>query len=306
MQQKNKILNPLTNRYVLRTGKIGLALLKSRKSRGGTGTICTRTGMLQVIGTCWFNSIFNTFVLSQRLSAYIIQKNKNIPSGYRSFDTCPLALKKEYFLEYFFKYHDMIQSKILEHNSSWRNGQPLSTLVRERHVYKQHPEVTESNTHAVEMIDHLQLLPPGWQERDEGYYPQVAVKEILKTIFGTNTYTISSSNLTIPIVKNIQNDLNCNFFFQIAEEGFGFPVSLANKILAQLGSSFVLDNAVIALSNTNDGMDHAIAAYVCEKEYFIFDSTNSDIIKLDWRIQANIERKFNATATFAYICYARI
>ena len=58
----DKIINPVTNRCVLRTGRIGKALLNDQQVPTSTtnNIKCPKRGMMQILGTCWFNSIINS------------------------------------------------------------------------------------------------------------------------------------------------------------------------------------------------------------------------------------------------------
>ena len=139
------ILNPKTNRCVLKTGKIGQSLLNNGNAKDNSDftiedSICSRIGMRQYPrGTCWFNSIFNNFLLSEYCYKFFIKKANKVKIT-KIKDTCPLQIKKEHFYNFL---------------NDYKNQTPI------------------------ELINKFSIRSVDWDKRRQGYRPLIALKKIL-------------------------------------------------------------------------------------------------------------------------------
>ena len=152
---KNQMRNPKTGRCVSRQGKIGRS-------------VCDRIGMMQRIGTCWFNSVFNSFLLSERCYSFFLnkfdelsQEDKNKIKKQKTSNTCPTKLKKYDFYYYFYKYHHT--KEISPHN-------------------------------AQQLINKLSIRSPEWEQERPGKHPGYALEKILPIIFNSEEYIYTYEN----------------------------------------------------------------------------------------------------------------
>lgn len=274
-----KILNPLSGRYVLKTGKIGSAIVqKQRKTVLSHG--CKNNGMMQSIGTCWFNSIFNNLLLSQRAYSYFMNKYKELPENERKLiettdfsENCPLTIQKSHFYHFFYKYHlDKPKNRL------------LSYINRPKHAQK--------------LINKLNIRSPDWEKERQGYYIDGALKKILPIIFDKHEYIMIDTKHKHKIYKKTD-------FIFVDKPIIAEPVIYNN---------YVIDHAVIVLTLNKDA--HVISAYKCENDYYIYDSNSLKYHKVDWTNLDNLKKYmqlykffnlFNKGSTFElsyeYICY---
>jgi hypothetical protein len=315
-----KIINPATGRCVLRSGKIGQALLKQTSpepepepepkskptSKHATKSKpkrileptniplnshgCKMIGMMQTIGTCWFNAIFNSLLLSQKSYSFFLSKYKELPSEERkaieqekSNDSCPLKLQKSYFFKYFYKYH-----KKRSHFS-----QSITQIFRPlRYGYgTRHPE---------KMLNNLGIREKG---SEDGGWPSLEIQKLMHVILDPGDYIF---------VNELKNNHHINNQY--------FVFSKTKSQIHKAPNGYILDHVVIVVQFKKiDGKTggHAISGYICNGDFFIFDSNKTTFTNLDWRnltlLQAYFKNKSNysyihnlISIHYDFICYTRL
>ena len=302
--KSHQILNPKTGRCVSKTGKVGLALIDPTKSvRKKSVKIesveeppiplasygCNKIGMMQSIGTCWFNSIFNNLLLSQRCYSFFLNKYNQLPEAdkkiirNKSLDNiCPIKLQRYNFYYYFYKYH-LNRSKIMD---------LVTMFFRPKNAQK--------------LINKLDIRSPEWEKIRQGFHPDEAIPKILPIIMDSDEYTIHNviSRKTIITTKKTKFIFIRSYIAKITDPRIKIP------------QGFILDHTVIVI-NFGHGNAHAISGYICNDEYYIYDSNNFKHYKLDWRDTKNIEthgflklytflqKNVKLTISYSYLCYIR-
>jgi hypothetical protein len=314
---EGNILNPSSNRCVNRTGKIGLALLTGKPlipasksaAKNKTKTIkvidygCNKIGMTQTLGTCWFNSIINTFLLSQNCYSFFMNKyNELSPEQRQSIqaekyesNTCPIKLKRNHFY-HIFKMYDKMKSN------------PKNIISKTVRFF-------QTRKHAENMINKFEIREKDWK-KEPGYYPHIALARILPIIMDDDEYKIYS--IRDRIKKTSPKALRFIFLFTGELES---NIQDMQKV-SELPKDFKLDHAIVTVGFTvqrfiNSDQGHAFAGYVCNGEYFVYDSNFSKIYKLDWRNRNNIIVHFvkeykllfnptNIDVTYSYVCFTKL
>jgi hypothetical protein len=315
---EGKILNPITNRCVNKTGKIGLALLGNKavatpkqriitKTNTKAITIidngCNKIGMTQTLGTCWFNSIMNTFLLSQNCYSFFVNKynqlgqeeRQSIENEKYNTDICPVKLKRNHFYHMFQMYNKM--------KSNPKNI--ISKAIR----------FIETRKHAENLINKFEIREKDWM-KDPGFQPYIALSRILPIILDANEYTIY--NTYDRIKKTSPKPLR--FIFLITSALNSDIMDIQKRYVVP--KDFVLDHVSITVAFTiqrflNSDQGHAFAGYICNGEYLVYDSNFSKFYKVDWRFRENVVTHFrkeykllfnptNVVATYSYVCFTRI
>ena len=272
----DKILNPISGRCVSKTGKIGLTLLTKTKYQ------CNKIGMIQDINTCWFNSIFNNLLLSQKTNTFLLKKYSKLPTDQKRKiestqldDTCPLKLRKYHFYRYLYKYNQILE------NIPYRHPQKL--------------------------INDLELRSVDWEKERQEWDPRVALELILPIIFEPYEYRITDIGYQYkpPTIKTKL------IFIQYNDEHLTPDVDKLNTVMV-IPNTFTLDHVVIDISFQD--LDHVVSGYICNNEYFIYDSNESIYYKVDWRNKIKIKSWFNkikkykkygqvSNISYSYVCY---
>lgn len=308
-----KILNPSTNRCVNKNGKIGMAILSAKpKSAKPKSTKikkidiisygCNKIGMTQTIGTCWFNAIFNNLLLSQNCYSFFthkynelsIDEKKIIENKNKSFhDTCPLKIKKYHFFRYFYLYNKAISN-------------PKNFISKIHRIIK-------TRKHAENLINNLEIRETGWKKNHQGFDPFTALTRILPIILNKNEYIITQFNKKIKATNTLRF-----IFLEILQYTISYTDINTIENKAHLPENFKLDHANIIVDFktpfTTKSLGHAFSGYICDNEYYIYDSNFSKYFKVDWRKTDNIAKHFEKEYSFckteyvgySYICYMRM
>ena len=304
--KSHQILNPVTKKCISKTSKAGLDILnpienesveQSPKPLISYG--CNKIGMMQSIGTCWFNAIFNNLLLSQKCYSFFLNKYNELPETDKIiienkslYKTCPLKLQRYDFYYYFYKYH-LNRSKIME----------LINLF-----FK-----SKKTQNAQKLINKLDIRSPGWEKTRQGFNPGQAIQKILPIIMNSDDYVIYNINLKKPLIISKKTK-----FIFIKETIY---IKTINDPRIRIPTGFVLDHVVIGITfiynDWTKNSAHAISGYVCNNEYYIYDSNNYKYCKLDWRDPENIkEYKFldvykkdktvELKIGYSYLCYIKL
>jgi len=270
----NKIRNPETGRCVSRTGKIGRSVVNASL----TPSDCDVIGMKQFIGTCWFNAIFNGFLLSERCYFFFLKKYNALPKdekkkiiNQKKSSVCSVNIKKYDFYYYFYKYH---------HNQSQIN----------------------SKYNAQDLINKLDIRSYGWEVQRQAYEPSRALLKILPIILNSDEYCIYLCRGldVIPYLGSSQKSTT-KFLFVITSDGA--PIRINDLRLLTLPREFILDHTEIIIWD-NLGA-HEISGYICDNEYYIYDSLLHENYKLDWRVNKNV-KKSSYLASYVELFSAQI
>jgi hypothetical protein len=331
---EGKIFNPNTNRCVSKTGKIGLALLANKKvpiktqkekpikihkeSKESNEKIklisygCKKIGMTQTMGTCWFNSICNNLLLSQNCYSYFMHRYNELSIDERQAiekknddSSCPLKLKIHHFYRFFYTYNKA-------------KSNPKNIFSKMYRLYK-------TRNHAKNLINKLEIREHGWEKPDnQGFNPYDALSRILPIIFKENEYKAITPYQKQEISPGIR------FIFIGTANGFVYDEIDKIQKICSIPAGFTLDhvNIIVVFRNTLDKktMDgensrgaHAFSGFICNGEYYIYDSNNHETFTIDWRKHENIKKHFANNHKFlgktfyipenvyyAYICYTRM
>lgn len=163
----DKILNPATNKCVLKSGKIGKELMARENHT------CFEVGLLQTTGTCWFNTIVNGLILSDKIYKLLLKKYNKLSqkekAGLGLVDAaCPLHFKKLYFYKIFHQFVIGTHAKVLN-----------SPIYKDTINYPQ------------KMIDRMGIRStPDWHDVKPGYKPGIALPKVLSVLFDEGEYVI--------------------------------------------------------------------------------------------------------------------
>jgi hypothetical protein len=275
MTPDNKILNPKTGRHVSKTGLIGIGLMNKHID-------CTKVGMEQSINTCWFNAIFNSMLLSQKVNMFFMNKYRKLPIDERqaiekdtSPITCPLKLRKSHFYKYIYKY-------------SFNSKTSKTHLIPEK------------------LINGLDIRPLEW-EKDPEWDPRPALEITLPIIFDKPEYRITDVGY-----KYQDPSKKTKFIFIQYSDDITTPVHKLHTVMF-IPNSFKLDHAVIDIHFEN--LIHSVAGYVCNSIFYMYDSNESQIKKIDWKSKIKLTQHFNkvpkykpfgkvVSIGYSYVCYS--
>jgi len=186
----------MTNQYVSKTGKVGLALLankliqpiqpiqpKAKQVQVKKDKIpiisygCKKIGMTQTMATCWFNSICNNLLLSQNCYSYFMHQYNALSADEKqaieNFDdnTCPLKIKKHHFYRFVYLYNKA-------------QSTPINILSKMYRLYK-------TRNHAKNLINKLEIREHGWESpKNQRFDTYEALTRILPIVFNANEYVI--------------------------------------------------------------------------------------------------------------------
>ena len=245
--------------------------------------------MIQSIGTCWFNSIFNNLLLSQRCFPIFYKKYKELPKKEQEIikvsspsETCPLTLKKSHFFHYFYVYH------ILSNKSK------LFNYLRKKDAEK--------------LINKLELRSAKWEKERQSQYPQKIIENLFNIILDPTEYIFQHI-----LERKKRTNKNTKFFI-IKNGNFLNMKDIKDAEAKSPKNDFVLDHSVIQITYHDKEKvksGHAIAGYMCNDEYYIYDSNDIKYRKMDWRNKFELEdygKKYgtNIKIAYNYLCYVRI
>lgn len=314
----NYILNPKTNRCVLKTGAIGKKLLNTTKecpsdkilnpqsnrcisktsAKGKTLAICTIPGLNQLSGTCWYNSIFNIFIMSTRTNEYMMKKYKKLSKSDKTLITnmeinptkCSRTyLKYHYFYKYFLKYSE------LKHDLKYIDIRRLRNKVDE-------PK---------EMIDLMSIRKtPDWNKTSPGYLPHIAIKKLAPILYEPMEF----------ILVDIERDIRESRFPEVITDKSTKFICFYPELLYIKGlerkydiksQGFQLESASIGIACTNDDgqlKGHSIAGFTCNNKRYIFDSNYPSVIEFDWADEVALKnyasKAFSFCETLVQITYS--
>ena len=250
---------------------------------------CDSIGMLQSIGTCWFNSIFNNLLLSQRCFSIFYKKYNDLPKDEKEIiqtsspsDTCPLILRKSHFFHYFYMYH--VRS----------NKSKLFNYFRKKDAQK--------------LINKLELRSPKWEKERLSQYPQRVVENLFNIILEPNEYIFQHILGKEKLIEDTTK------FFILKNGNFLTIKDIKDVEKKAPKKDFVLDHAVIQITFDDEKQKksgHVVAGYMCNDEYFIYDSNDIKYRKIDWRNKSELEEygeKYgtNIIIGYNYLCYVRV
>lgn len=298
MKEKTHIVNPSTGRCVLISGPVGKALLLNKKSKfeediNGPNEIkfkyhCVkRQGMMQNMGTCWFNSIFNAFLMSEKLYSHFLNqyrelslKKKEIIENAEFFDTCPLTLKRDHFLRYFF-----ILSKNLEYNYS-----QLRYKLDNFGAFG-----------AKLLINDLGIRSPDWQRTSrQGYDIRGSMKKILPILFDESEYRVQDFQRKITFTEKPQFIVMTNYH----------PIINRISYFEHMGSDYDLECAIIEITTKDKSGQknggHGICGYICGNVRYIYDSNKESNVRLDWSNIYNIYKHYKGKLSSGIIYHIEL
>lgn len=272
----SKIINPVSGRYVSKTGSIGRNLLKDT-------TNCTKPGMEQNINTCWFNAIFNCMLLSQKANNFFLNKYRKLPIEERrviekdnSAESCPLKLRKSHFYKYIYKYNF---------------NRNKTNLIPEK------------------LINGLEIRSKSWEENRAEWDARPALESILPIIFEKPEYRITDIGY-----KYQKPTKKTKFIFIQYSDDITTPVDKLNTMMV-IPKNFTIDHVVIDIHF--ESLIHSVAGYICDSVYYLYDSNESNIHKIDWKNKTKLLdyfSKINKYAPFgkvnfigySYVCFSII
>ena len=283
-KDSTKIANPSTGRCVLKTGRIGQALIqqneKFNQQINGKKEVhfkyqCyKKRGMLQETGTCWFNAIFNMFLLSENFYSHFLNQYRKLSKktkalieadGATLYDSCPMKLQKDHFMRYFYKYSENLEYA---------------------YIMEEHRPVFDRGALAVKMINDMKFRSPEWEKRKYNNY--LAMDKILPIIFKHAEYAVVDQYQT---TRRKPNFLILRYFHQ--NDGLYHHYTYKfNNITYIIDSAIVVVITIDKATNTNTG--HVMSGYRCNKELYMYDSNSLKTKKMDWREVDIVKRYFKA------------
>jgi len=222
---------------------------------------CRDIGMRQTIGTCWFNTIFNTLLLSSNCFKIFLEKYYELPVEERKsiekvpiLNTCPLKLMGSHFYRYFYKFY---KEEINQDTIG-----PNRTKYAEKLV-----EVAGIRS------------TPNWTKKP-GYMTQLAIEKLYPLILKKEEYIIYnyltySAEIPKPSVKFVLLRYNVDTIFA------SNPSLIMPTFTFLHPNAWILDHAAIHFYDSVVGA-HAICGYKCGDDYYIFDSNLTHVFKVNW------------------------
>jgi hypothetical protein len=218
----------------------------------------TPVGLGQTMGTCWFNSSLNGFILGEATAEMIFDQIKKLSSSeidalIKDFptDSCPIALSRKYVYHYFLKIHGGIRKIGTKENA------------------------------AVELMNKLftpKALSTPIAKGEKGGYPKDAALKILAKVFPNETTgTLLKWKTVCP-----NSFSKYTMVFRTGPEIKGPPDTQPLVIKTKDGKTkFNLTHMVYGVAYAKLGA-HAVSAYVCGGKKYIYDSNSPGRLQVDW------------------------
>jgi hypothetical protein len=218
----------------------------------------TPVGLGQTMGTCWFNSSLNGFILGEATAEMIFDQIKKLRSSeidalIKDFptDSCPIALSRKYVYHYFLKIHGGIRKIETKENA------------------------------AVELMNKLftpKALSTPIAKGKKGGYPKDAALKILAKVFPNETTgTLLKWKTVCP-----NSFSKYTMVFRTGPEIKGPPDTQPLVIKTKDGKTkFNLTHMVYGVAYAKLGA-HAVSAYVCGGKKYIYDSNSPGRLQVDW------------------------
>ena len=277
--------------------------------------------MTQFIGTCWFNSIFNTLLLSEKCYNFFNKKYNELSETDRArIETsspqetntdCLVTLKRHHFFQLFQKYK--------------LTRRPANIIARGLQLFKTRKDPTD-------LINKMGIRDedPGWEKdsKKQCFDPYIALQRILPIILNTNEYTILDLAYGFDLWNDqtrlnpapLPKELQLIIIGQTEKNILSIDVDEIEQDYRPHIEDFELDHANIVVyskwgigPNPSKTIGHAFAGYKCNGEYYVYDSNEATYFKLDWRKRANVAAYFDEhyklarkpMAYYSYLCYMR-
>lgn len=271
-----KILNPKSNRCVSKTGVIGRRLTTTTFN-------CNTPGLNQISATCWYNSIFNAFIMSQRLNAYMmdkyaklsqVQKDKIAKMNFDP-DKCEMEIKLHYFYKYFLRYSSQRQA-----------GQHVDIRILRADV-------------PFKMINLMSIRKtPNWN-KNVGYMPQIAIAKLARHLFTPAEFILSE----YPDISISAKKAKFICFNDKVRQS-----SVDWDMLRKKYNQFDIECAslgIIYKDKYGNIYAHAILGFVCNNKKYVFDSNNTYVEEVNWtnsdEFEQFAEQKYkNVESTYFY------
>ena len=243
----------------------------------------TPAGLVQTMGTCWFNATLNGFILGEATAQMIFDQIKQLSSSeidalIKDFptDSCPLALSRKYVYHYFLKIHGGIR------------------------------QIGTKGNAAVDLMNKLftpKALPKKVVKGKKGGQPGVAALKILSKVFPNGTTgTLLEWETACP-----NNFSKYRMVYRSGPEikKWAPPDTQPLTIKTKDGKiKFNLTHMVYGVYYTKLG-PHAATAYVCGGKKYIYDSNSPGRKEVDWsNPEARKEiLKYSYADDFSFVSY---
>ena len=220
----------------------------------------TPVGLGQTMGTCWFNSSLNGFILGEATAQMIFDQIKQLRSSeidalIKDFptDSCPVALSRKYVYHYFLKIHGGIR------------------------------EIGTKENAAVELMNKLftpKALSTPIVKGMKGGQPTVAALKTLSKVFtpGETGFLRKWEG----VCPNSFSKYTMVYRSGPENKKWAPPDTQPLIIKTKDGKTkFNLTHMVYGVAYAKLGA-HAVTAYVCGGKKYIYDSNNPGRLQVDW------------------------
>ena len=296
----DRILNPETNRCVFKHTVKGKEVLKKLNAKSDNRILnpvtdknylksyrCFKTGLRQISGTCWFNTIFNSLVLPDETFKIILNKYRGLSENdlkiMKSIDpasngSCPLNVKRLYFFKNF--------------ESFLKKKQKINKDI-----------VTNKINYPQKMVDMFQIRStPNWHDHVQEYDPRKGLKIVLKILFDKDECMVLDYNgimkkdLVIPKETKIL----------ILTENNHIQYKHIPQDIIPVG--WKLNSTCIVMINEKEKYSHAISGYYCKNRPNIYNSNEKEIVNVDFLNHEKVLQLYPeySAMVFNYSCFTRI
>ena len=233
--------------------------------------LCGFGKLIQISGTCWINSVINTFFMSTSIQKILSEKwdemeidNQKYINEIKqsSFDTCPLnIINMIYMLIY-----QIIKKK--------------EKILLDKNIFMDF----SNELYKIKEFEKLGIIFKGYRQGGDS---DIFVNHLIKNIFNENEcrkipdsyYDILSTNITIShkykmLVYNNTNNKNIiKEFIAIYDNNINIKYNLVGATCTTQYYN-KSDNSFIG--------GHAVACFVCNNKEYLYDS-NGILIKINWK-----------------------
>jgi hypothetical protein len=255
---------------------------------------CSYGRLLQISGTCWFNSTFNSLMLVPKIAEimklkwYLLpQEDKNKVIEMESLDRCLSKTAPLKTLLYMMIYYILVQGeKPQQKHGNW---------IKEVAGYVKSVGLThtESAYRQLKVAD-LQNNTNYANSYANGSTTLSTIKVILGTLFLDTEYKIIDMGYNNNYYKRLYEDKKSKNLQNLGVKWTELTVLplilviLLSSNFVELRKSFILNNAnyslesgVMIISNGISG--HAVSMLRCEDRWYIYDSNNI-LVECDWHM----------------------